>query len=395
MTLKSIWLQIQKHKQRIIKVLFWLYFIVIPVWVCFFLYLLFNNFSSEVIRKTLIPGILISLASLTMSFYYGLKDNRKSDEFLKNIVIKIVTSVTLGFIGSYFALFNSLKAEIIEETFPLRLMIHRETGEALEKYDKRYDLFYGAKHFQARRYLQYKPRSDFKDNEWRAYTFNYPFDLFFVEVLSLGLTSCEQATGSMNPVGGGAYRCFPDKALIWPKFPEAVYKQLEPRAQEMCSELQNIEILKHMGMDKMCLPKGTKIKLDYSDSWDYKTNKAFCKTIKLTNPFCEVDIDVTYYGGENRIQDWGARQSQKWKWILNFDEETNKKFSTYTGRVYFKAKFNKMLSGHSKMPQYKNWVNELISRLQRHLDSDEQLKEAEYEYLIYKEDIDAYIEHLK
>lgn len=385
MVLKSLCLKLKRLEQKY-KLLMRIYLIVIVPWFLYFLYLLFNNFSSEVIRKTLMPGLVVGFISIAISWYFGIKNIDKSGKFLKGVWPKFIQAVTLGFISSFFALYNSLEAETIDETFPLRLIIHQETGETLEKYDKRYNLFYGAKHFQARRYLQYKPKTSFKENEWRRYTFNYPFDLFFVEVLSVGLTSCEQA-GTMNPVGGGAYRYFPDRYLIWPKFPEAVYEQLEPGVQEMCSELQKIEILKHMGLDKMCLPKGTKVKLEYSDTWDHKTNKAFCKTIKLKNQFCEINIDVTYYGGENRIQDWGAGQSLKWRWILGIDDEINKKFGTYTGRVYFNAKFNKMLSGHPDMPKYKNWARELVWRLQWHLDSDEQLKKAEQEYLIYNTNI--------
>jgi len=297
--------------------------------------------------------------------------NRNSDVILE----KLFPALAIGITGAFFTLWFSLKEGKIDIKFPATLMYHK-SGKSLEKCDERYLLLYGGRHIQFSRFIKAPPKVS--DS-----IVLYP-DILFVETLTLLFTSSSISSGSIGfhlilPAESPSFKDFPNQTLTWQEFSSRYLKNnCRPEIKELCSQIEDPELFGILGITKMCLPKGTIIKVNCDVA---------NRSINLKNDFCEINIQIK---SDNSYTGLG-----EWKWILEYDDNKNKEFFSSILKVCLSAKFERMRSGHPDMPKYKKWVNSLFDRLQTYLDSEKQLKSAREKHHLYKDDIDGWFKSIK
>jgi hypothetical protein len=112
---------------------------------------------------------------------------------------------------------------------------------------------------------------------------------------------------------------------------------------------------------------------------------ASTSTIRLDNPFCRVEIEISSRGAGTGLGSF-ARFGQPGEWRPAVDihgPSTMYSFEPVSGRlglVFYRmsvtASFSALLSGHPEMPAYKTWANELLASLREEWDDQLIMKKA-------------------
>jgi len=295
---------------------------------------------------------------------------------------KLFPVITIGLLGSLFTLWFSLKEEKVVTEFPAYIFYNTNSRDVLEKHDKKYSEFYGCERFQIRRYIDYFEKPELDDLQKSIYNYSFPENILFAEVLTLVFSSCGKVPIGLTdqlvgPTTSSPHLCLPkntreERDLFY-------YKNNLPwEIIEIYEQLNKKGILNSFGLNVIAIPKGTKIKI---------TCQPVDRKIEFWNDFCEVTIQINYYGG--------FRGLGEWQWILNYDDDLNNEYCTYKFGIITEARFKKMRAGHPDMQYYKNWVNAITKRLEDCLDSEQKQKKARDMNHLYKDNINAYIKKIR
>ncbi|MBN1683512.1 hypothetical protein JW865_08180 [Candidatus Bathyarchaeota archaeon] len=350
---------------------------IIVILLLYFIYLFINNINSNVIWSSSLPFAISTIIGLCTTFLSNTVDNENKLNLKRELKVKFFPTIIGGLLTTHVIIFFGLKADNKTIYFPTRIMYNYKTGNVLERDDKFYRDFYGCKYYQIRLFTDRIERPEYNENQNALYKIHFYDDLLFAEVLTLLFSANNDIRGSLQsdvgiPYYNSPYFYVPKGFLEERDLLTEVGKQLPNEISDIFNQLKVKDHFELYGLNRMYVPKGTKVEIDYD-----RINKK----IIFKNRFYEAIVEVRSFGSG------GGRGLGEWQWILSYNEDKNKDYYSAKMGILITVDFTNNRIGHSDMPNYRIWMDAIIKRLETHLDSELHLKNGRELYHIYKGNI--------